>query len=248
MSGIDHVLTTLSTGVTARPRLTHYDTRDGIPERIELSGRVLVNWVNKAANLLREEFDAEPGTRVALDLPAGHWRAVYWALATWAVGATLVVPEPGQDEADDADVIVSQAPGEASQWPPRVVVTLAALARRHPDGVPQGAFDEAAVLSTYGDVFDDIAAVDPDEPALVSGAETVTFDDLGPAPGAGAGAERVLLLDPDDPAAILGTMLATWAADGSVVVVRRTHDTADPNATDEALRRIEETEGVTRRG
>lgn len=246
MSGIDPVLKTLSTGVTAAPRLTHYDTHDGIPERIELSGRVLINWVDKAANLLREEFDAEPGTRVALDLPAGHWRAVYWALATWAVGATLVVPEQG--EADDADVVVSQAPGEASQWPPRVVVTLAALARRHPDGVPQGAFDEAAVLSTYGDVFDDLVAADPDEPALVNGAETVTFDDLGSAPGAQASAERVLLVDPDDPAAALSTMLATWAADGSVVVVRRAHDTADPDGADEALRRIEETEGVTRRG
>lgn len=252
MSGIDHVLETLSTGVTARPRLIHYDTRDGIPERIELSGRVLVNWVNKAANLLREEFDAEPGTRVALDLPAGHWRAVYWALATWAVGATLVVPEHANGEAAaDADVVVSQIPGEASQWPPRVVVTLAALARRHPDGVPQGAFDEAAVLSTYGDVFDDHGSPDPDEPALISGDDTVTFADLGPAPGAHVTAERVLLADPDEPAATLSSMLAIWAADGSVVVVRSTQGgtgPGDPEVADEALRRIEESEGATRRG
>ena len=30
------------------------------------------------------EFDVEPGSIVAIDLPTGHWRTVYWALAAWA--------------------------------------------------------------------------------------------------------------------------------------------------------------------
>lgn len=48
------------------PRLTWYD-RSGGPthgERVELSGRLLLMWANKAANLLLEEHDVGPGTRV----------------------------------------------------------------------------------------------------------------------------------------------------------------------------------------
>ena len=41
-----------------RPRLTWYG--DG-PERIELSGAVLANWVAKTTNLLVEELDAAAG-------------------------------------------------------------------------------------------------------------------------------------------------------------------------------------------
>jgi uncharacterized protein (TIGR03089 family) len=66
-----------------RPRLTWYATAG---ERVELSSRVLTNTVVKATNLLVAEVDAEPGTRVALDLPA-HWRTLVWALATWTSGA-----------------------------------------------------------------------------------------------------------------------------------------------------------------
>ncbi|MEK8228049.1 hypothetical protein NKG05_21105 [Oerskovia sp. M15] len=44
---------------------------------MELSGAVLHNWINKTVNLLVEEFDAAPGTRVLLDLPS-HWRAIVW--------------------------------------------------------------------------------------------------------------------------------------------------------------------------
>ena len=53
-----------------RPRLTWYGD-DG--ERVELSGHVLDNWVTKTANLLVEEYQAGPLTRVLLDLPV-HWR------------------------------------------------------------------------------------------------------------------------------------------------------------------------------
>jgi len=67
-----------------RPRITWY----GPDERIELSGAVLGNWVAKVTNLLVEEFDAGPGVRVELDLPA-HWRTVVWALAVWRSGACV---------------------------------------------------------------------------------------------------------------------------------------------------------------
>ncbi|MEE6289001.1 TIGR03089 family protein [Georgenia sp. MJ173] len=81
----------------AQPRLTWYGADD---ERVELSGRVLANWVTKATNLLVEEGEVEPGTRVLLDVPV-HWRGLVWALATWAAGGHLVLPGEADDETDD---------------------------------------------------------------------------------------------------------------------------------------------------
>jgi len=51
-------------------------------ERIELSGRVLANWVAKAANLLQDDLDAGPGRSMATTQPGpaigarrtGCWR------------------------------------------------------------------------------------------------------------------------------------------------------------------------------
>src|SRR6478609_4494665 len=76
-----------------RPRVTVYDDTDSPTrgERIELSARVLANWVAKAANLLRDDLDAGPGSVVLLDLPP-HWRTLYWAFAAWSVGACVEVP------------------------------------------------------------------------------------------------------------------------------------------------------------
>ena len=76
----------------AAPRVTFYERTPGPTngERIELSGKVLVNWVSKAANLLSEEFDVSTGSRVGVVLPAAHWRSAYWCLAAWALGATVV--------------------------------------------------------------------------------------------------------------------------------------------------------------
>lgn len=172
MSTLTGLLSTLGGGGDAtRPRLVHYDPQG----RIELSGRVLVNWVAKAANLLTEEFDAGPGTVVGLRLPPGHWRAAYWALATWSCGATLrCLPADAADagetadetDTDGLDVLVTDTPPAGAGAAVDVVaVTTAALARRFPGDLPRGAFDEAAVLATYADVFEAL-----DEPAGTSSA------------------------------------------------------------------------------
>jgi len=111
-----------------RPRLTWYDDEPGPTsgERIELSARVLANWVSKAANLLQDDAAAGPGTTVGLDLPA-HWRSLYWALATWSVGATVVVG----DAVARADVLVTDSPAAAAgHGGDAVLVSLPALARR----------------------------------------------------------------------------------------------------------------------
>ena len=44
-------------------------------ERIELSGRVLMNWVDKSANLLVEECELESGEGFDLQAPL-HWRTI----------------------------------------------------------------------------------------------------------------------------------------------------------------------------
>lgn len=210
------------TAEPGRPRLTWYGP-DG--ERIELSGHVLDNWVTKTVNLLVEEYEAGPGTRVLVDLPP-HWRTVVWALAVWRVGATVVLLEGDDMSPVACDVVVTHRPAAfgATVHPADVVaVALPALARRFDGDLPVGATDAAAAVMTYGDVLTWVPEPDPAADALVLGRRAVAHQDLLgwaaetlPAPGSG----RRLLVEPDEQAAapVLAAMLATYAADGSVVL------------------------------
>lgn len=211
------VLARLVASDPGRPRLTWYDDEPGPTrgERIELSARVLANWVSKAANLLQDDAAAGPGTTVGLDLPA-HWRSLYWALATWSVGATVVVG----DAALGADVLVTDSPAAAAgHGGDAVLVSLPALARSHPEASEApGAVDEARELATHGDLFSPMSDAEPGDVALAAGgvdtaygALVVTEDAWGPSPrvALAGGLERVLHLT-----------LAAWAVDGSVVLVR----------------------------
>lgn len=214
------------------PRVTFYDDEPGPTkgERIELSAKVLANWVAKAGNLLQEEFDAAPGTTVGLDLPAQHWRTLYWAMAVWSVGATVVLDEP-----EAADVLVADSAREGRTGD-QVVVTLAGLARMHPNPLPDGVVDEAAQLSTYADHFDaweDPAGADV---ALSDGDTRITYDVLVPDPD---GAPQRTYVSATQPAQVLQEVLRVWAGDGSVVLVRD----PDPTTLEERLR----SEGVTDR-
>lgn len=215
-----------------RPRLTWYGPEH---ERVELSGHVLDNWVTKTANLLVEELDAGPGARVALDLPV-HWRTVVWALATWRVGATVVLPDaaPGAPVPNGAaaggpaatsDVLVTTRP-LAGGAPAQVAVALPALARRFPDPLPAGAVDAASAVMTYADVLGWVPPTDPAGLALTgpgaAGPDAdVTHGGLLAWAGPGPGAERPrVLLEPASGAvrALLAAVLAVLAADGSVVL------------------------------
>lgn len=213
----------------ARPRITAYDDATG--ERIELSARVLSTWVAKAANLLQDDADAGPGSSVGLDLPP-HWRAHYWALAAWSVGARVVLGAG----AVSADVVVTTSPQVAAGAPGyAVLVTPAALARSNPL-TPPGVLDEARELATFGDRFDGYAAPAPEAPALDPGGEgpqaayrevvdQTRARDWGRAP-------RVLLSG--DLHRDLVDALAAWASDGSVVSVA--HPAGDQQARREAER------------
>ncbi|WP_449372126.1 TIGR03089 family protein [Arthrobacter psychrolactophilus] len=88
------------------PRLSWYGPDS---ERVELSGRVLDNWIAKTANYLVDELDAEPGTLIALDLPL-HWRSMVWLLASWAVGATVVSTSSPESTTPDPSVPPTSSP------------------------------------------------------------------------------------------------------------------------------------------
>ena len=62
-------------------------------ERIELSGRVLMNWVDKSANLLVEECELAPDEGFDLQAPL-HWRTIVLGLAALRVGAIFDQDEP----------------------------------------------------------------------------------------------------------------------------------------------------------
>ncbi len=167
---------------STRPLLTYYDDVPGPTqgERIELSRRVLANWVAKAANALQEGLDVEPGTVVLLHLPAPHWRLAYWALAVWSVGATVTL-----DTHEGADVLVTTDPDAepAEDADEVIVVTLAALAREYAAepggaGLRSGMMDEAKELSSFGDSFTAWDGPDPEDAALVHRGERTTYQDL----------------------------------------------------------------------
>lgn len=203
----------------ARPRITCYDDTDGATrgERIELSAKVLANWVSKAANLLQDEWDVAPGDVVRLDLPA-HWRAAYWALAVWSVGAAVRVG------AGLADALVTDSPDLAAEFADAggnaALVTLAALARRAQEA-PDGVLDEAAELASHPDEFTAWQTPDPTDAALVVDGGTTPYSALvaqaGTVPLRPVG--RVHLIDPDL-AAFLTEALRVWAGDGSLVLTR----------------------------
>ncbi len=200
-----------------RPRITVYDDTDGPTrgERIELSARVLANWVAKAANLIQEDLDVAPGSVVRLDLPP-HWRTLYWAFAVWSVGACV---EVGPDAGAAPDVLVTDDATKAAGTDAEhvVLVTLAGLARSATGPVPAGAVDEARDLATHGDVFDAWADPAPGDTALQSAAGGTAYADLVPA---GSGAAPRVHTTVGDPAGFLALALRVLADDGSVVLTR----------------------------
>ena len=197
-----------------RPRVTFYEDSPGPTqgERIELSAKVLDNWVSKAANALQEEWDLAPGSAVRLALPP-HWRSLYWALAVWSVGATVVLDDGPSDLVVTDDVAVA-----ATSSGPRVLVTLAALARGAAAPPPPDVMDEARELSTYADQFSPWEEPAPSDVALRDGASTTAYETVVPQ-GDWADGSRVHTAD-GDLGQVLATALAAWAVDGSLVLSR----------------------------
>ncbi len=225
-TAVPQLLRALSDSDPGRPRLTWYDDAAGATrgERIELSARVLANWVAKAANLLVDELGVEPGDRVVVDLPL-HWRAAYWLLAGWSVGAEVVVVRDGERHDGEVRVWVTDDPLQAGPSETVVAVTLPALARSWPGpGLPAGVVDEAASVTGQPDVFEPVDQPDPGTPALTLLGTTLDYAGLLPAAreaaaAAGWPADVRLLTSTATHDPVAG-LLAPLLLDGSLVLVR----------------------------
>lgn len=213
----------LRTGNSTAPRLTWYGPDS---ERVELSGRVLDNWVAKTANLLQDELDAEPGMRLRLDLPA-HWKALVWALAGWQVGMETVLG------GGEAEFLATSSPETADGTHDAVIaVALPALAMRWPGELSAGCLDYAAEVRSHGDVFMAHSDPDPDSRALV-GADGTEYRHRDLLADFAAGHEdgaRIHVAAADGLEPALADALGAWERDGSVVL---TH--ADVALTDKLL-------------
>jgi uncharacterized protein (TIGR03089 family) len=123
----------------ARPLITFYDDSTG--ERVELSVVTFANWVAKTANLLVDGLGAQPGQRVALDLPV-HWQGAVWHAACWAAGL-VTVPVAANTIDGMAGMAGTTGVGGAAENADIVVLAMV------PDGaVPDGAAAERRLPRT----------------------------------------------------------------------------------------------------
>ncbi|WP_026551468.1 TIGR03089 family protein [Arthrobacter sp. H20] len=221
-AAVPELMNQLRTVSPSAPRLIWYGPGG---ERIELSGRVLDNWVAKTSNLLVEELDAEPGTRVALHLP-GHWKTLVWVLACWQVGA---VPVDGSARADHpAEIVVSSSAAMTVDGPAQllVLVALGALDLKWSGPLPAGAVDYAAEVRGYGDEFFDFPPADAELTTVEQDSGDlrlpVLFDRAAACGWTPAG---VLLVPADLP---LETTLAAavhcWSTGGTLIVAHPSVD------------------------
>jgi uncharacterized protein (TIGR03089 family) len=215
----------LRSGATAaRPLITFYDDATG--ERVELSGTTTANWAAKAANLLHEECDVEPGTPVAVLLPA-HWQTAAVLLAAWWCGA-VVVTDPAEAEwvlcdADRVDLALAADPEGGV-----VALSLDAFGKGVP-GLPAGVVDFATEVRLQGDEFAPFEPVPDTAPALAG----ATVAEVLAAARSRAGelgltrTDRVLsTLEWNTADGLLDGLLAVLAAEASLVQVRHPDEAA----------------------
>ncbi|MCQ1987742.1 TIGR03089 family protein [Arthrobacter sp. zg-Y844] len=219
MSAASTLLSGLRTSQATSPALIWYGPAG---ERIELSGKVLDNWVAKTSNFLVDELDAEPGRLVRLDLPI-HWKTLVWALAAWQTGCTVILGSPA--EGGPVDITVTDAADSGAEGTV-VAVALGALDLAFPSELPAGVVDYAAEVRSYADTFMEGARPDDGQPALEVGSPTaarelngtVSYGSLGTLFGASDGSAEVLLASAPDLPLVLEAAVATWASGGSVVL------------------------------
>jgi uncharacterized protein (TIGR03089 family) len=201
----------------ARPLITYYDDATG--ERIELSAVTAANWAAKAANLLREECDVEPGTKIALLLPP-HWQTAAVLLAVWWCGAE-VVTDPATAEcvicdADRLDLALNDAPPGGV-----VALSLDAFGKGIP-GLPDGVLDFATEVRLQPDEFVPWQPLPSGAPALDGQSVSELLDAARSAAAAHrmANGSRVLSTLEWSGEGLVTGLLAVLAAGASLVQVR----------------------------
>ena len=160
--------------------LTDYDDATG--ERVELSVATLANWVAKTANLLRDEFDVEAGSSVALALPV-HWQTAACLLGVWSCGAA-VLDTAAEDHGRlaEADLVLAaqdRLPAlEEWELPELLGLSLHPLGRGM-TGYVGRARDFALEVRVQGDVFLPDSPPDAEDPGLVLTGSRLTLGSLG---------------------------------------------------------------------
>jgi len=229
----------------AAPLVTQYDDATG--ERVELSGTTLANWVAKSANLLQDEFDVGPGSRVAVALPV-HWQTAAVLLAVWSCGATVVDTAAEDDGGLDGVDVVLAAQDRVAAIEEQGVEELLGLSL-HPLGLGMTGYtgparDFALEVRAHGDHFAPYAPVDQDAGGLQVAGLELTLAGLVGAAEELAGrlglrdGDRVLVTE--ESAAEAGPvvwLLAPLSVGASLVVCR--HPASDQ------LKRRADAEGVT---
>lgn len=205
--------------------------------RTELSGRVLANWVIKAANHLSDEVALTADDALVLDLPA-HWKRLVLALAGWSLGAEVRIAArracgPGSDAAAGATgqtvVATDDGDGEPAVEADEVLVLEAvALSLRAPGELPALAHDWAQEVRGAGDVLG--VAVGPWS-GPVPGAASAGATSAGTAPAAAADAALLVEGDGADGGTEAALMLGAWLRGARVV--------GPAGSVDEAARRAE---------
>ena len=199
MDTLDRLLPAISD--PAAPLITYYGPGG---ERVELSGTTTANWVAKTSNLLVDELEVEPGTRIRLALPT-HWQRFVWLLSVWTVGAV------GVDH--DASIAVTGPDLDADE-PMRLATALRPLGG--PFVVPPPGFADLALeVPGQGDHF---IALDPPAatwPALDTADLVATHAQLAAAATPDPGRS---LVEPGSVARDAALIVAACAGGGSVVV------------------------------
>ncbi|WP_312180117.1 TIGR03089 family protein [Arthrobacter sp.] len=209
---VPSILSTLRTEQATSPALIWYGPE---AERVELSGKVLDNWVAKTSNFLDEELDAEPGTILHFELPV-HWKTLVWALAAWETGCLIDL-----SAGTGAGVRVTATDPQARERGELVVVVaLPALAMAWPEALPAGAVDYAAEVRSFADTYagPDSSGVRGNALATAPGEAEVPFSALIGKEAHGTGPQVLLAPAAAGLAKVLGAALATWAAGGTLVL------------------------------
>jgi uncharacterized protein (TIGR03089 family) len=204
-----------------KPFVTFSDAASG--ERTELGWATFENWTAKAANLLVEELELEPGDVLATDLGT-HWTALVLQVAAWRAGVTVALP--GAAGRADAVAFREDAGGALrDSAAPALVVGTGMAARMVGD--PGSALPFAEEVLAFPDDFPDHAG-GPDEPVLLTpggarSSEDLTWQARALAGRAGlADAGRYLSAVPTDSevGVVAAAVLALTTGSGVVLVAR----------------------------
>lgn len=216
-------------GASARPALIQYH-RDG--SRTELSGRVLVNWAAKTANLLDHHGIDTSGIAV-LDLPV-HWLTlaaslgISWDLAEIRYAAAEeTVDADGVDGVNEAEMVFTTRSEAWAQHPGElIVVTSLDEASASPESrtsLPDHAID-----------FDDEVAAQADQhpgaaPDLITGVQGASARWSAAAPEQVRAFERGLVVAADGArvsARVISAVHEQWSRRCPVILVDG--ETLDP--------------------